>query len=185
MGRETRIPIILLTIGLVALGIVAAIQQGVEDGFNGLPGITIAVLVVTSFFTFLLVLVSTQALLPTVLPTPAYRTMSQREGLLGGILLGVPLVIGFINFCVGDVERSPLFFLLFPLNVVGVSGAFWFLITCIGHLLAQDRSVLFKVFWVVVLILGNLVAMPVYWFIFVWRPFIALPSRSENNTGHP
>lgn len=184
MGRETRKPIIMLTVGLVALGIVAAIQQGTEDGLNSLAGSTIAVLVVTSSFALLLVLFSTQVLISAVLPTPGFRPTSQREGLLGGILLCVILLIGFINFHLGNAERTPFFIPLLMLNAVGVSGAFWFLFFCIGHLLVQDSPVLFKAFWVVVLILGNLVAMPVYWLIFVWRPFIALPSRSEKNAGH-
>jgi hypothetical protein len=50
---------------------------------------------------------------------------------------------------------------------------------CIGHVLAQSGSVLVKAFWVVALILGNLVVMPMYWYLFVWRPHLALLSRRE------
>jgi hypothetical protein len=175
MGRETRIPIILLTIGLVALGIAAGIQLGTD--LNEFAGGTFVFFAAVSCLAVLLVFVSTMGLISAVLPTPGFRPTSQREGLLGGILLCVILLIGFINFHVGNVEKTPFFIPLLMLNAVGVSGAFWFLFFCIGHLLVQDRSVLFKAFWVVVLILGNLVSMPVYWFIFVWRPFIALPSR--------
>jgi hypothetical protein len=171
MKRPFLVPVMLLTLGLVALGIVAGTQQ---RGLDDLGGSTIALLMGASFFGLLLVFVSTWVLLSSVLPTLAYHPTSQREGLLGGILIAVPFGIGVLNACVGEAERSPLFVPVVLLNAVGVSAAFWFLVFCIGHLLAQDRPALFKGLWVVLLLLGNLVAMPLYWYIFVWPPHLAL-----------
>jgi hypothetical protein len=172
MKRPFLVPVMLLTLGLVALGIVAGIQQ---RNLDDLGGSTIALY----FFGLLLVLVSTWVLLSSALPTPAYQPTSRREGLIGGILIALPLGVGILNACIGDVERSPLFVPVLLLNAVGVSAAFWFLVFCIGHLLAQDRPALFKGLWVILLLLGNLVALPIYWYVFVWRPHLALPSRRE------
>jgi hypothetical protein len=186
MGRQSRIPILLLTLGLVALGIAAGTQQGAEDGPNGLAaGSTLAVFLGATFVGSLLIFVATWVWLCAVLPTGMFRPMSQREGLLGGILMGVLLVIGFINFCAGDAERSRFFVPLLLLNAVGISGAYFFLTTCIGHVLTQDRPVRFKALWVALLVLGNLVAMPLYWCLFVWRPSMALPSGGKNNAPQP
>jgi hypothetical protein len=180
MKRPFLVPAMLLTLGLVALGVVAGIQQ---RGLDDLGGSTLALLMGASSFGLLLVLVSTWVLLSSVLPTPAYRPTSQGEGLLGGILIAVPFSIGVLNACVGEAETSPLYFPVVLLNAVGVSAAFWFLFFCIGHLLAQDRPALFKGLWVVLLLLGNLVAMPLYWYTFVWRPYFAPPSRREIGGG--
>jgi hypothetical protein len=166
----------LLTLGLVALGVVAGVQQ---RGLDDLGGGTLALLMGASSFGLLLVLVSTWVLLSSALPTPAYHPTSQREGLLGGILIALPLGVGILNACIGDVESSPLFVSVLLLSAVGVSAAFWFLVFCLGHLLAQDRPALFKGLWVVLLLLGNLVALPLYWYAFVWRPHLARPSRRE------
>jgi hypothetical protein len=165
MGRQTRTPIIMLTTALVALGIVAGIQPDAENG---------AVLLFALPVAYLLVFLSTWVLLATVLPTPGFRLPSQREGLVGGILIFLPLVVGFINVCVGSAESSPLFVPLLMLNAVAVSATCWFMTFCIAHLLTQDRPLLFKVIGFVLLILGSLVAMPVYWYVFVWRPCIGL-----------
>jgi hypothetical protein len=43
--------------------------------------------------------------------------------------------------------------------------------------------VLFKGLWVVLLLLGNLIAVPLYWYTFVWRPHLALPSRRQIGGG--
>ncbi len=180
MKPQFLIPVIPLAVGLAALGAVAGVQQ---RGLDDLSGGTIALLMGASFFGLLLVLVSTGLLLSSLLPTPALQPVSQREGLLGAILLAAPLVIGCINFDVGDAETSPLFIPLVMLNAVGVSGALWFLQSCVGHLLAQDRPALFKGTWFVLLVLGNLVAMPIYWCVFVWRPHIALPRRLGKQGG--
>jgi hypothetical protein len=177
MGRKTWIPLILLIIGLVALGIAAGIPPSAENGPDSLGESMFALLC----FALLLVLVSTQVLLFAVLPVPGFHPTSQKEGLLGAILLGVLLVIGFINLFVGAVEKSPF---LIALYALGVSGTAWFEFFCIGHLLAQKRPVPFKVLWVTLLIVGNVVVMPVYWYIFVWRPHFSIAPRRAK-ASHP
>ena len=175
MKRPFLVPVMLLTLGLVALGIVAGIQQ---RGLDGLGGSTIALLMGTSISGLLLVFVSTWALLSALLPW-GYSRLSAREGRLGGILVVLPLLVGVLNACAGYRETSPFFVPLLLLSAVGVSAALWFLPFCIGHLLAQDRPVLFKGLGVVLLLLGNLIVVPLYWYIFVWRPHLALPSRRQ------
>jgi hypothetical protein len=165
----------LLALGLVALGIVAGIQQ---RGLDDLGGGTIAPLMGASILGLLLVFVSTWALLSALLPW-GYSRLSAREGRLGGLLVVLPLLVGVLNACAGYTETSPFFVPLLLLSAVGVSAALWFLPFCIGHLLAQDRPVLFKGLWVVLLLLGNLIAVPLYWYIFVWRPHLALASRRQ------
>src|SRR5262249_18662702 len=117
--------------------------------------------------------------LGVALGAPPLGLLTAREGRLGGILVVLPLLVGVLNACAGYTETSPFFVPLLLLSAVGVSAAFWFLPFCIGHLLAQDRPVLFKVFWVVLLLLGNLIVVPLYWYIFVWRPHLALASRRQ------
>jgi hypothetical protein len=170
-------PISVLIIGLVAVGIVAGIQQSTWS--DDLAVGTIIALAGVSCVSVVAVLLSTQVVLTAIFPTPAYQTLSEREGRLGGILIAIPLPIWIINVCVGDAEKSPLFVPIFMLSTVGISVAFWFLVFCIGHLLAQSVPALVKVFGVVALILGNLVVMPLYWYAFVWRPHLTHPSRCE------
>jgi hypothetical protein len=170
-------PISLLIVGLIAVGFLAGIQQ--STWLDDAPGGTIAVLAGDGCFGMLSVLFSIQLILSATFPAPGFPIVDEREGRLGGILIAMPLLIGIINACVGDAERSPLFIPIFMLNAVGVSVAFWFLVFCIGHLLAQSVPALVKVFGVVALILGNLVAMPLYWYLFVWRPHLAFLSRRE------
>jgi hypothetical protein len=171
-------PISLLIVGLVAVGFLVGIQQSTWlDDLSG--GAVLAVFFCFGMFGMLAVLLSTQLILSSILPTPGYQALSEREGRLGGILIAMPLLIGIINACVGDVERSPLFIPIFMLNVVGVSVAFWFLGFCIGHVVTQGGPVLIKGFWIVAFMLGNLVVMPLYWYLFVWRPHLTHPSRCE------
>jgi hypothetical protein len=170
------IPAVLLTLGLVALGIGAGIQPGgPDDSGEG----TFVLLMGLSFFGFGLVLVSTWVLLWSALPTPADEPLSQREGRLGGILVAVPLGVGLLGACVGHLERSPLYVPLLLLGAVAGSVASWFLAFCLRHQFVQDRPVVFKGLWVVLFLLGNLLALPLYWYAFVWRPHVALPLRRK------
>jgi hypothetical protein len=175
MKRPFLVPVMLLTLGLGALGIVAGIQQ---RGLDDLGGGTIALLMGASCFGLLLVFVSTWALLSALLPW-GYSRLSAREGRLGGILVVLPLLVGVLYACAGYTETSPLYVPLLLLNAVGVSAALWFLPFCVGHVLAREWPALFKVFWVVLLLLGNLIVVPLYWYIFVWRPHLALASRRQ------
>jgi hypothetical protein len=178
MKRPLLAPVMLLTLGLVALGIAAGIQQRFRNDLNDLGWGNFALLAAAACFGLLLVFVSTWALLSALLPW-GYSRLTAREGRLGGILVALPLLVGVLNACAGYTETSPFFVPLLLLSAVGVSAALWFLPFCVGHLLAQDRPVLFKGLWVVLLLLGNLIVVPLYWYIFVWRPHLALPSRRQ------
>ncbi len=182
MKRQFLVPVSLLTIGLVALGVAAGTQQRFRNDLNDLGWGELALLAAAACFGLLLVFVSTWALLSALLPW-GYCRLSAREARLGGILVALPLLVGVLNACAGHTETSPFFVPLLLLSAVGGSAALWFLPFCIGHLLAQDRPALFKGLWVVLLLLGNLVAMPLYWYIFVWRPHLALPSRRQIGGG--
>jgi hypothetical protein len=174
--------VVLLIMGLAAVGIVAGVQQNTRpDDLSG--GTTVGMLGCFGMFGMLAVLLSTQIVLTAIFPTPDFPTVSEREGRLGGILIVIPLLIGILNVWIGKDERSPLYIPALMLSAVGVSAAFWFLVFCIGHLLARRGPALVKAFWVVALILGNLVVIPLYWYLFIWRPHLALPSRSEKSGG--
>jgi hypothetical protein len=179
MGRKTIFSVVALTIGLVGLGFVAGIQQ--RGDLDDLSGGMVALLAAVAIFAFLLVFVSTSVLLSTVLPTPGYRPGSRGEGRLGGILIAFPLVIALANAWVGDADRSPLYILFMMLNVLGAATAFWFLCFCVAHLFAHNSGPLVMVLWVVLLLLGSVVTMPLYWYLYVWRPFVALPSGQERS----
>jgi hypothetical protein len=175
MKKQVIVPIIVLAIGLLALGIGAGVQQ---CDWEETGGSTIALLLGAFVFGFFLVFVSTWALLSSLLPW-GYSRLSAREGRLGGILVALPLLVGVLNACARYLETSPLFVPLLLLNAVAGSAVLWFLPFCVGHVFGREWPALFKVFWVVVLLLGNLIAVPVYCYIFVWRPHLALPSRRE------
>jgi hypothetical protein len=175
MKRPFLVPVMVLTISLGALGIIAGILQ---RGLESLGSSTFTLLMAASFFCLFLIFDSTWALLSALLPW-GYSRLSARERRLGGILVFLPLLVGVLNACAGYMETSPFFVPLLLLNAVGVSAALWFLPFCIGHLLVRDRPALFKVFWMALLLLGNLIAVPVYWYIFVWPPHLAFAPRRQ------
>jgi hypothetical protein len=125
------------------------------------------VLGVAAFLGLLLVLASTWAL--SSLLTPGEGVRSQRQGRLGGgALVAFPLLVGVLNLCVGQAERRPLFVPLVLLNAAGVSAGFWSLHYCLLDLFTRNRQARFKALWVVLLLLGNLLVIPVYCYAFVW-----------------
>jgi hypothetical protein len=174
MKQSYFTPIIFLLTGLLALGIVAGIQQRLDLEQLAL-GVVIALAAAACLGLFV-VFASTWTLLSYVIPTPAYDTLSPREVKLGGVLLALLLVLGIINYLVGNIERSPLFVLLILLNAVGVSAGFWFLTFCVGHVMAQHCHGFLKAILFIVLVLGTLLVMPIYWCLFVWHP------RSQGRT---
>jgi hypothetical protein len=107
--QQTLIPLAVHTTGLVALGIVVGTQQSAiidpnEDGTNAfiLFGVVCA-------FALVAIIASTSVLLFSLLRTPGYRTVTQSEGRLGGILITLSLLAVLLNALVGDAERSPLY----------------------------------------------------------------------------
>jgi hypothetical protein len=179
MKKQVIVPVIVLAIGLLALAIGARVLQHdwVEANSD-----TIALLMGAFVFGFLLVFVSTWALLSSFLPW-GYSRLSAREARLGGILVALPLLVGVLNACARYRETSPLFVPLLLLNAVAGSAALWFLPFCVGHVFGREWPVLFKVFWIVLLLLGNLIAVPVYWYAFVWRPHVLVFFRRRLQGG--
>jgi hypothetical protein len=170
MRHKPLVLIVLLMGGLMGMGLVAGLQQLYPGEINDLPVAGSTLLGIVAAAGFLAVLFSTSALLSLILPTLGYRPMSRYEALLGGILVCVPLAVLIINVCVGATEKSPLFTLIMLANAVGVSTLYWFLFFCLGHLLAQQRGSTFKTIWIILLILGNIITVPLYWCLFVLRP---------------
>ena len=66
------------------------------------------------------------------------------------------------------------FFLIFALHFDTILEVFALLVVYIIHLfkspsVAADK----KALWAVVLFLGNMLAMPVYWYLYIWKPLQA------------
>jgi threonine/homoserine/homoserine lactone efflux protein len=67
--------------------------------------------------------------------------------------------------------RSPLFASIFVLHVLTMLLIFALMAVYVFHAfntdrIANDRRVL----WVLVLLLGGLIAFPIYWYLYMWRP---------------
>jgi len=175
--QQSLTPLAVLTAGLAALGIVAGIPQGSTFDVDETGESAFVLLAVVSVFALPVIIASTSMLLSSLVRTPGYRTASQSEGRLGGILVTLPLLVALLSALVGDAERSLWYVPILMLNVLAVAAGFWFLLYCIGHVLAQNWRTRVKALWVVLLLLGTWVTMPIYWWVFIARPRSALPSQ--------
>jgi hypothetical protein len=74
-------------------------------------------------------------------------------------------------------------FLLLPLHLVTILWVWALLVFYLIHLFKTARVLKDqKVLWAVVLFMGNMIAMPVYWYLYIWSDApvgIVPPSRSE------
>ena len=76
----------------------------------------------------------------------------------------------------------PLFFLIiFPLHILTILETFVLIAIYIIHLfktelITQDK----KALWAVVLFLGNAFAMPVFWYLYIWKNIKSEPVDSSN-----
>src|SRR4030095_6010561 len=72
----------------------------------------------------------------------------------------------------GDPESGPpLFFLvLFPLHILTM---FWIMALTVFYMVNVFRNERVdkdkKVLWAVVLFMGNMIAMPIYWYLYIWK----------------
>jgi hypothetical protein len=72
----------------------------------------------------------------------------------------------------GDPESGPpLFFLvLFPLHILTM---FWITALTVFYMVNVFRNERVdkdkKVLWAVVLFMGNMIAMPIYWYLYIWK----------------
>lgn len=71
----------------------------------------------------------------------------------------------------GSNQMPPFFSVLIALHFLTMAEMLGLLVFYIWHLfktdaIAQDK----KALWAVVLFMGNAVSMPVYWYLYVWKP---------------
>jgi hypothetical protein len=81
----------------------------------------------------------------------------------------------------GHSGRPPtLFLIIFPLRLLTMLEVFALLVICIVHVFKTDRVPQDqKALWAVVLFMGNVIAMPIYWYLYIWRaPEPRAPARS-------
>ena len=71
----------------------------------------------------------------------------------------------------GDRSRPPtLFLIILPLHLLTMLAMFALLVIYIVHVFKTDRVPQDqKALWAVVLFLGNVIAMPVYWYLYIWK----------------
>jgi hypothetical protein len=75
----------------------------------------------------------------------------------------------------GPPAAFKLVFLLHFLTILWIFGLLAFYITYLfkSDRVAQDK----KALWAVVLFFGNMIAMPIFWYLYVWREPPAVPPR--------
>ncbi len=67
-------------------------------------------------------------------------------------------------------DPSNIMMIIFPLHFLTILEIFGLLVIYIVHvfktdIVSQDK----KALWAVVLFLGNMIAMPVYWYLYIWK----------------
>ncbi len=106
-------------------------------------------------------------------------------------------VFGMVMFNAGmrgHASEPPLLFLVvFTLHFLTILEIFVLLAIYIVHLFKTDRVPQDKkALWAVVLFLSNMLAMPVYWYLYIWKqldgssPAVGAdlpPARKENDNG--
>lgn len=78
----------------------------------------------------------------------------------------------------GSNQMPPFFGVLIALHFFTMAEMIGLIVFYILHLfrteaIAQDK----KALWAVVLFMGNAISMPVYWYLYVWKPLRSEPSR--------
>lgn len=81
----------------------------------------------------------------------------------------------------GHMPGPPvIFWIIFPLHFLTMLEIIVLLVIYIRHLFKNDRVPQDKKApWAVVLFLGNMIAMPVYWYLYIWREQGLPPSDSR------
>ncbi len=100
-----------------------------------------------------------------------------------GIFFGV-LAFTFVRFASASAAHpaeAPVFFLaLFPLHFLTILLQFALIAIYVIHAFRTDRIENDKrVLWVVVLFLGNMLAFPIYWYLYLWRETCSRCRRSR------
>ncbi len=97
------------------------------------------------------------------------------------ILFFVFIFSSFLFFSRSGAQRSgpPVFFLvIFPLHLLTM---LWIMALTVFYMVNVFRNELVdkdkKVLWAVVLFMGNMIAMPIYWYVYIWKE---VPGGSRN-----
>ena len=88
------------------------------------------------------------------------------------------------DFSGGRNSSGPptIMMIIFPLHFLTMLEIFVLLVIYIVHVFKTDRiSQDKKALWAVVLFLGNMIAMPVYWYLYIWKE--PSPSAPVTKTG--
>jgi hypothetical protein len=91
----------------------------------------------------------------------------------------------FMNSSRGPESGPPLLFLvIFPLHLLTMLGIIGLSIFYIVNVFRNDRvDKDKKVLWAVVLFLGNMIAMPIYWYLYIWKEPGIVPTPLPLNSG--
>jgi hypothetical protein len=79
----------------------------------------------------------------------------------------------------GEVEQGPpgIFLIIFPLHLLTMLWIMGLTIFYIVNVFRNDRvDKDKKVLWAVVIFMGNMIAMPIYWYLYIWREATHLAS---------
>ena len=88
------------------------------------------------------------------------------------------------DFSGGGHSSGPpaIMMIIFPLHFLTMLEIFALLVIYIIHVFKTDRvSQDKKALWAVVLFLGNMIAMPIYWYLYIWKE--SAKETSEPNIG--
>ena len=88
----------------------------------------------------------------------------------------------------GNQEFGPIsftiIFLLHLLTMIWIMALTIFYIVDVFRNNRVDKDK--KVLWAVVLFMGNIIAMPIYWYLYIWKePAVSLPGPASLNSGDP
>jgi hypothetical protein len=167
MTRSRLTSITLFTLGLVGVGVVAGVFQAHGGSLDGDSPVVPVVLPI--FFASLLLLLVPGCLFLSDLFPSGERVQDEGDRLWLGVLSHFPLAAGVFNSLVEQVGIAGLDVPRAVLGGIGVTLVCWFLYYCTRDLTARGTPELAKVLWAGVLLLGNLLAIPVYWWLYL-RP---------------
>ncbi|MCX7425729.1 MAG: hypothetical protein NTW96_08930 [Planctomycetia bacterium] len=90
------------------------------------------------------------------------------------MILFMCMIFGMMisDFSGGGPSSGPptIIMIIFPLHFLTMLDIFALLVIYIVHLFKTDKVPQDKkALWAVVLSLGNMVAMPIYWYLYIWR----------------
>ena len=105
------------------------------------------------------------------------------------ILFFVFILASFFLSASGGQQSGPplLFLIIFPLHLLTM---LWIMALTVFYMVNVFRNERVdkdkKVLWAVVLFMGNIIAMPIYWYLYIWKePAVSLPGRAPLNSGDP